>query len=72
MTRRWVIVLTAEDGATSAYGSWRDADTAEHLAGKLREVSGHYGGPGADVQVSLEWVERWPGLKRAIAELTGD
>lgn len=71
MTRRWIMVLTNEDGSTSAYGSWASADTAEHLAGKLRQASGHYGGPGADVQVSLEWVERWPGLKRAVEEIGG-
>lgn len=71
MTRRWIMILTNADGSTSAWGSWASAETAEHLAGKLREASSHYGeGTGADVSVQLEYVERWPGLKRALEELS--
>lgn len=66
------MVITNPDGSTSAWGSWRDHDTAAHLAGKLREKSSHYGGDGeGDYSVTLEYVDRWPGLANALAELNG-
>lgn len=66
--RRWIIRLEYEDGGTRAFGSWTSGDTAEHLARKLREQSGHYGGPGPDVAVTTEYVDRWPGLTAMRAE----
>jgi hypothetical protein len=71
MTNRWIMQITAPDGATSAWGSWREYDTAAHLADKLREHSSHYTGDPLmpDFVVTLDYVERWPGLKAAIAEL---
>lgn len=71
MTRRWIIVVEAEDGLTNAYGSWTTRETAEHLAGKLREGSSAYNGDSdaPSYRVTLEWVERWPGLASALVEL---
>lgn len=69
MTNRWVIRLEAEDGATTTFGSWRTADTASHLADKLRAASSHYSDvDGPEVAVTVERVERWPGLKKMLAE----
>jgi hypothetical protein len=68
MTRRWVIGVTGEDGHESYWGSWRDSKTAEHLADRLREGVDD---PGGELRIRVQWVERWPGLKRALEELGG-
>jgi hypothetical protein len=65
MTNRFVIKITAADGSESLWGSWRDSDTAEHLAAKLRDVDGY----GVEFRVTVQYVERWPGLAKAKAEL---
>lgn len=71
MTRRWIIVLTAEDGTTNAWGSWGSSSGASRAADALRQRSAVYTGDDSmpSYHVATEWVEKWPGLPTALAEL---
>jgi hypothetical protein len=67
---RWVIRLEMEDGQTATYGTWRESDDADRYAAKLREASSHYSDHGAEVAVSVELIEPWPGIRSLLKEMT--
>jgi hypothetical protein len=62
---RWIIVVTAEDGGTEAFGPWRDYDAAAKHADQLRSHSRAYTGnpTNADYRVDLNVLKRWPGIR---------
>jgi hypothetical protein len=67
MRWRWIIVVTAEDGASEAFGPWSDIDKADKHADQLRRRSSRYAAhehdAAADFSVQVLALKRWPGIR---------
>lgn len=59
---RYIVVITAEDGAEEAFGPYGH-EKADRIFHQCMEVSSRYGGAGGDFGVSMIPVEHWPGIQ---------